>query len=95
MSAATLGAASWQRRSKFEIVIGPLTFESFLQFLPGTRALRELAALIRLYTNGRMELAGTPAGEEDECPGVSLGAGGKAGLDQLAGHEARHRRMTS
>ena len=48
---ATLGEASWQAQHKFEISIGPIGYENFCKFLPGSEALRELTALVRLYTN--------------------------------------------
>src|SRR5262249_50959370 len=47
---ATLGSASWQCQSRFEVTVGPLTFEQFLGFTPGSRALREMSTLIRYYT---------------------------------------------
>lgn len=68
---ATLGASSWQCQHKFEIVLGPLSREDFTDFLPGSRGIRELYALVRLYTNDewtwqlRLRLA--------EVPGVRLG----------------------
>lgn len=48
---ATLGAATWQCQHRFEIVLGPVAFDRFEDFLPGRPGLEELAALVRLYTN--------------------------------------------
>lgn len=81
----TLGAATWQSQHQFEIAIGPLTLETFKRFLPGSRGLRELAALIRLYTNDewswrlRLRLAG------DEVPTTQLGVGTNLGWTSWLG----------
>jgi type VI secretion system protein ImpH len=82
---ATLGAASWQRRSKFEVVIGPLTFESFLQYLPGSRALRALGDVIRFYTSGEWDWQARLLVNQDDAPGVSLGQVGRLGWTSWLG----------
>jgi type VI secretion system protein ImpH len=84
---ATLGAASWQRRSKFEVVIGPLTFESFLQFLPGSRALRALSDMIKLYTSGEWDWQARLLVNENDAPGVSLGQVGRLGWTSWLGRK--------
>jgi type VI secretion system protein ImpH len=81
----TLGSGSWQSQHQFEIVIGPLTLTTFEHFLPGTAGLRELAALVRLYTNDewswilRLRLA------SHEVPAMSLGAGSRLGWTSWVG----------
>jgi type VI secretion system protein ImpH len=81
----TLGSASWQSQHQFEIVIGPLTLATFENFLPGTAGLRELAALVRLYTNDewswilRLRLA------SHEVPAMQLGAGSRLGWTSWVG----------
>jgi type VI secretion system protein ImpH len=73
---AALGSRAWQCAHKFEITLGPLTYEAFKSFLPernGASALQELCDLVRLYTNDewswqlRLQLA------PDEVPIASLG----------------------
>jgi type VI secretion system protein ImpH len=82
---ATLGSASWQSQHQFEIVIGPLTLATFEHFLPGTAGLRELAALVRLYTNDewswilRLRLASR------EVPAMRLGSGSRLGWTSWVG----------
>lgn len=68
---ATLGSSSWQCQHKFEIVLGPLTCAAFNDFLPGARGIKELHALVRLYTNDEWtwQLRLLRA----EAPGVRLG----------------------
>jgi type VI secretion system protein ImpH len=48
---AFLGQATWQCQHKFEIVLGPLTLARLEAFLPGAADLRQLRALVRLYTS--------------------------------------------
>jgi type VI secretion system protein ImpH len=82
---STLGSASWQSQHQFAIVIGPLTHVTFEHFLPGTAGLRELAALVRLYTNDewswilRLRLAA------HEVPAMRLGTGSRLGWTSWVG----------
>lgn len=81
----TLGSATWQSQHQFEIAMGPLTLETFERFLPGSRGLNELAALVRLYTNDewswrlRLRLAGR------EVPATRLGLGSRLGWTSWMG----------
>jgi type VI secretion system protein ImpH len=85
--AATLGGESWQRQDKFEIVIGPMPFESFLQFLPGSRALRSLADLIRFYTGGEWAWQVRLLVEKGDAPRVALGQVGRLGWTSWLGRK--------
>lgn len=76
---ATLGSASWQCQHKFEIVIGPLGLDSFVDFLPGSRGLRELRALTHLYTNDEWSWQVRLLLNDVAVPGVALGQAGKLG----------------
>jgi type VI secretion system protein ImpH len=76
---ATLGAASWQCQHKFEIEIGPLTLEAFVDFLPGARGLRELRALTRLYTNDEWAWQVRLLLTDVAVPGMTLGKAGQLG----------------
>lgn len=78
-STATLGAASWQCQHKFELVLGPLTLDTFRNFLPGARGLRELHALVRLYTNDEWSWQLRLLLRDVEVPGVRLGTTGQIG----------------
>lgn len=82
---ATLGAASWQRQGKFEVVIGPMPFEAFLRFLPGSRALRSLADLIRFYTSGEWVWQARLRVEKGDAPRVALGQVGRLGWTSWLG----------
>jgi type VI secretion system protein ImpH len=76
---AALGAMSWQCQHKFEIAIGPLDLTSFADFLPGSRGLAELAALVRLYTNDEWSWQLRLLLKDVEVPGVRLGSAGQLG----------------
>lgn len=74
---ATLGASSWQCQHKFEIVLGPLTIGTFTDFLPGARGLRELHALVRLYTNDEWSWQLRLLLRDTDVPGIRLGRVGQ------------------
>jgi type VI secretion system protein ImpH len=74
---ATLGRASWQCQHKFEIVVGPLSLAQFSDLLPGSRALRELRALVRFYTNDEWSWQVRLLLRDVEVPGVTLGRQGR------------------
>jgi type VI secretion system protein ImpH len=85
---ATLGAASWQCQHKFEIVIGPLRLDSFVDFLPGARGLRELKALTQMYTNDEWGWQVRLLLTDVAVPGMTLGKAGQLGWTTWLG--AKH-----
>ena len=76
---AFLGSAIWDCQHKFEIVLGPLPLARLEAFLPGAIGLRELHALVRLFTGDewtwQLRLMLLP----DETPRTVLGKNGKLG----------------
>lgn len=86
---ATLGGASWQCQQKFEIVIGPLSFAQFTQFLPGKAALRELQALVRFYANDEWAWQLRLAVRDSEVPAAQLGRQGALGWTTWMGAARR------
>jgi len=84
---ATLGAASWQCQGRFEVTVGPLTFEQFLGFTPGSRALREMSTLIRYYTTDEWSWHARLLVAEQNVPGVSLGQVGRLGWTSWLGRK--------
>lgn len=84
---ATLGSAAWQTQSRFEIVIGPLRFDDFLQFLPGSLALRSLRDLVRLYTSDEWAWQARVSVRDGDAPGVALGQVGRLGWTSWLGHK--------
>jgi type VI secretion system protein ImpH len=85
---AFLGRATWQCQHKFEMVLGPVSLERLETFLPGRHGLRELSALVRLYTNDewtwQLRLLLLPA----DIPGIRLGTAGRLGWTTWLGTRA-------
>lgn len=52
---ATAGDASWDPQARFRIRVGPVAMTEFLSFLPGSKALRELDDITRLYVGPSMQ----------------------------------------
>jgi type VI secretion system protein ImpH len=75
----TLGAATWQCQSSFEIVLGPLRIADFVNFLPGARGLNQLKALVRLYTNEEWSWRARLLLEPGDIPPMRLGESGWLG----------------
>lgn len=89
-SNATLGAATWQCQHKFEIVLGPLPHQVFKNFLPGAPGLRELSALVRLYTNDEWEWQVRLLLRDAEIPGACLDGASPLGWTSWLGERRAH-----
>ncbi len=76
---AFLGAGLWRSHHKFEIVLGPVTFSRLEGLLPGSRGLRELGDLVRLFTNDEWTWQLRLLLPEEEIPRTRLGRVGKLG----------------
>jgi type VI secretion system protein ImpH len=50
-----LGTRVWDQQSKIIIVVGPIGFERYLDFLPTGSALDSLRGMARLYLGSEME----------------------------------------
>lgn len=82
---AFLGSAVWQSQHKFEIVFGPLTLAKLETFLPGGRGLRELSALVRLFTNNEWTWQLRLLLLQEEIPRTRPGRAGKLGWTSWLG----------
>lgn len=82
---ATLGTMTWQCQSRFEIALGPLGISEFVNFLPGSRGLTQLKALVRLYTNEEWSWQVRLLLEPDHIPSMQLGEGGWLGWTSWLG----------
>ena len=76
---ATLGRSTWQCQSRFEILLGPLRIGQFVSFLPGARALDQLKALVRLFTNEEWSWHVRLLLEPEDLPPIQLGGSGWLG----------------
>lgn len=54
-SSAMAGGRVWQRDLRLRLIIGPLDDAGFAAFLPGGRAARALASLVRMFTGVTLE----------------------------------------
>jgi type VI secretion system protein ImpH len=80
-----LGKRVFSRGHKFRISLGPLGEADFVRFLPRTRGLRELSALVRAYAGPELswDLELIPA--TDALTQLRLGRAGRLGLSALLG----------
>lgn len=72
---ATLGLCVWGAQSRFRIVVGPLALEKFERFLPGSTALKQLAAMVRGYVGFELQWDLQLILKRGEVPGAQLGTG--------------------
>ncbi|MBV8853117.1 MAG: type VI secretion system baseplate subunit TssG [Sinobacteraceae bacterium] len=82
---ATLGAATWQSQSHFELTLGPMGITDFVNFLPGARGLAQLKALVRLYTNEEWAWHVRLLLEPQQVPPMKLGEVGWLGWTSWLG----------
>jgi type VI secretion system protein ImpH len=75
----TLGSTSWQSQHKFEVEVGPVSLDTFRNFLPGSTGLADLGELIRLYTNDEWSWQLRLLLRGDEVPRAQLGMGARLG----------------
>jgi type VI secretion system protein ImpH len=76
---AVLGRSTWQCQSRFEILLGPVHMAQFVNFLPGSRGLDQLKALVRLHTNEEWSWQVRLLLDPTDVPAVQLGASGWLG----------------
>ncbi len=76
---ATLGNSTWQCQSRFEIALGPLRIADFVNFLPGSRGLEQLKAIVRLFTNEQWSWHVRLLLERTDLPPIRLGQSGWLG----------------
>jgi type VI secretion system protein ImpH len=76
---ATLGRSVWGAQSRFRVVVGPMGLRAFERFLPGSEALKQLAAIVRGYVGFELEWDLQLILEKSEVPGAQLGTGTRLG----------------
>jgi type VI secretion system protein ImpH len=85
---AVLGKRVWDRQHKFRIQLGPLTLAQYESFLPGSRALTQLADWVRFYCSFELEWDVRLVLAEPEVPPLRLGRGAKLGWTTWLGTRA-------
>lgn len=76
----TVGERVPDRSGKLRVSLGPLHFEEYLGFLPGTSRFRELCALVRLWVGDRFEFDIELVVRREEIPELRMGEGSVARL---------------
>jgi len=72
---ATVGLHVWGAQSRFRIVVGPMALQQFERFLPGSTALKQLAAMVRGYVGFELQWDLQLILKRSEVPGAQLGTG--------------------
>lgn len=78
----TVGERVPDRAGKLRVSLGPLHFDEYLGFLPGTPKFRELSALVRLWVGDRFDFDVELLVRREEIPELRMAEGGVARLGQ-------------
>jgi type VI secretion system protein ImpH len=71
---AVVGDAVWNQQSKVRIVLGPLSVERYLDFLPTGQCWQPLRAWVRFFSNDELDFEVKLILERGEVPSCELGA---------------------
>jgi len=75
----TLGSRVWQCQQKFRIVLGPMKYDSYRRFLPGSDGLDRLIAIVKNYLGDEFLWDLNLILEKNEVPQLNLGGGSQLG----------------
>jgi type VI secretion system protein ImpH len=70
------GSRFWDQAARFEVCLGPLSFDQLLSFLPGGHAHRPLAAVVRFAVREELDFGFRLTLKADEVPDLRLGRSG-------------------
>lgn len=76
---AVVGDEIWDQQSGVRVVLGPLTADKYVDFLPTGAAYRPLGALIRFFTRGEFDVEVRLVLKKEEVPACELGGEGEVG----------------
>lgn len=76
---AVLGGQVWDVQHKFRLVVGPLTWAQYQDFLPGAQGLKALRALVRQYVGFEFAWDLQLIVRKEEVPAWSLGTSRSVG----------------
>lgn len=68
-----LGSRIWDQAARFEVRLGPLSFDQFLSFLPVGHAHRPLAAVVRFFVREELDFGLRLTLRAEEVPELRLG----------------------
>lgn len=69
----TLGTRVWSQQSKFDLYLGPLSLESFMELLPIGRSFTPLCQLTRIYADLDLDFDVVLQLKADQAPGLVIG----------------------
>lgn len=73
------GSRVWDQAARFEVRLGPLTFEQFQSFLPGGHAHGPLASVVRFSVREELDFSLRLTLKAAEVPGLRLGCNSRLG----------------
>ena len=76
---AVVGDEVWNQQSKVRIVLGPLTLERYVDFLPEGRSWEPLRAWVQFFSNDEWDFEVKLILEREQVPACTLGAEGASG----------------
>lgn len=76
---ALLGACIWSVQHRFRLILGPLSLDDFIRFLPGTAGLQRIVAMVRAYVGDELAWELNLVLKREEVPPLELGRGGLLG----------------
>ncbi len=74
-----VGDEVWNQQSKVRIVLGPLSLERYVDFLPDGRSWEPLRAWVQFFSNEEWDFEVKLALEREQVPACTLGAEGASG----------------
>jgi type VI secretion system protein ImpH len=74
-----LGLCIWSVQHRFRLILGPVSFADFQQFLPGSPRLQCLVAFVRAYAGDELAWDLNLVLKREETPKLTLGGGGQLG----------------
>jgi type VI secretion system protein ImpH len=78
-SGVVVGDEIWDQHGRIGVTLGPMILRRFIEFLPGEPAHRDLAAWLRLYSNGAYESEVRLVLVRNEVPRCTLGVEDRGG----------------
>ncbi len=76
---AVVGDEVWNQQSRVRIILGPLSLEEYLNFLPDGLCWEPLQAWVRFFSNQEFDFEVKLVLEREQVPACELGADGAAG----------------
>ena len=67
----------WDHHGRIRVSIGPMTFDQYVDFLPGHDAYNDLEGWIKFFSSGQFEAEVQLILQREEAPACELGVRGK------------------